>query len=176
MSPPWQKQCAEAQRSYSRADLRLIPSEHWHMTIVFFGDVATAQLLVLRDILLTTMAAVPSCPLEFERLEFKDSGRDYMLWARFFSTSAFAAMVEKIRQAVAPPPLALPVETRPQIPHITLARGRTHVALTLPQQPTWSLTTLEITRLHLYESKRDQLGSRYEIIQSYDLFTPTATV
>ncbi|WP_017607157.1 RNA 2',3'-cyclic phosphodiesterase [Nocardiopsis xinjiangensis] len=143
--------------------LRWIAPEHWHLTLVFLGEVAPERLPALEPGLERAAAAHPPLDLTLDGWGTfpPQARRASVLWAGVGGhTRALAALVEDLRAAVE----EAGVETgaRPYVPHITIARSRpprdleaTVASLGNPPQLRW-----RATRVALVESIPGQ-GARY---------------
>ena len=105
--------------------LRWIAPEHWHLTLVFLGEVAPERLPALESGLERVAAAHPPLDLTLDGWgTFPPQGRRAsVLWAGVGGhTRELAALVGDLRSAAE----EAGVETgaRPHVPHITLARSR----------------------------------------------------
>lgn len=157
--------------------LRWIAPEHWHLTLVFLGEVAPERLPALGRGLERAAAAHPPLDLTLDGWgTFPPQGRRAsVLWAGVGGhTGALAALVEDLRSAVG----EAGVETgaRTYVPHITIARSRpprdlgtTVESLGNPAQLGW-----RATRVALVESLPGQ-GTRYRTALTCPLLWGTDT-
>lgn len=143
--------------------LRWIGPEHWHLTLVFLGEVAPERLPALGPGLERAAAAHPPLDLTLDGWgTFPRQGRRAsVLWAGVGGhTRALAALVEDLRSAAEEAGVA--TSARPYVPHITIARSRpprdlgaTIESLGDPPQLGW-----RATRVALVESLPGP-GTRY---------------
>lgn len=142
-------------------ELRWIPAQRWHLTLVFFGEVAPGNLDRLRG--RVTRRVVGHPPLD---LRLADAGRfdSRVLWIGLTGEVArLVALGER-----------LAVEERSYRPHLTVARARDRVDLRPVVErlrdyvgPAWTATQLELISANL--------GPRptYETIEVWPLTHPS---
>ncbi|GHD35088.1 RNA 2',3'-cyclic phosphodiesterase [Nocardiopsis kunsanensis] len=132
--------------------LRWTAPEHWHLTLVFLGEVAPEDLPTLEAGIERAAAAHPPLDLALDGWgTFPPQGRRAsVLWAGVGGhTRELAALVEDLRSAAG----QAGVETgaRPYVPHITVARSRpprdlgaTVASLGNPPQLGWRATRIAL--------------------------------
>lgn len=181
LDPPHQvtEALGDAVRHGRRHEPRLIwiAPEHWHLTLVFLGEVAPERLPALRTGLERAAAAHPPLDLTLDGWgTFPRQGRRAsVLWAGVGGhTRALAGLVGALRSAAG----EAGVETgeRPYVPHITIARSRpprdlraTVESLGNPPQLGW-----RATRVALVESLPGP-GTRYRTALTCPLLWGTDT-
>ena len=77
-----------------------------------------------------------------------------------------------IRMRAAVAAAGFPVERRPPLPHVTVARVRRGCNWTLRAPVTWAGSWFVLDRLVLFESHLDRVGARYETLAARRLGTP----
>lgn len=157
--------------------LRWVAPEHWHLTLVFLGEVDPERLPSLGTELERAAAAHPPLDLTLDGWGTfpRQDRRASVLWAGVGGhTRALAGLVGDLRSAAG----QAGVETgeRPYVPHITIARSRpprdlraTVESLGSPPRPGW-----RATRVALVESLPGQ-GTRYRTALTCPLLWGTNT-
>jgi RNA 2',3'-cyclic 3'-phosphodiesterase len=148
---------------------RWVPSDRWHVTLAFLGEVEEPQLDALSDRL--ERAARRHQHLS---LSFAGAGRfgNRVLWV---GLRGDATLLGRLAASVAAGArkAGVPVDDRPHRPHMTLARGRT-TSLDLRPAVT-ALTDYEGTpwRAESFSLVRSRLGPQpqYEVLAGYRLGT-----
>jgi len=156
--------------------VRPVPTAQVHLTLHFLGDVddgmraaVAAALARLRPEAFTVVIRGGGV--------FPPRGRPTVLWAGVADSAPLAALHATVGAAVAA--CGLPVESRPYVPHVTLARlapavprawlGRVRDALdALGSEP------LPVDRFHLYRSRRRDGTTVHEVEATFPLVPPTA--
>lgn len=157
--------------------LRWIAPEHWHLTLVFLGEVAPERLPALELGFERAAAAHPPLELSLDGWgTFPRQGRQAsVLWAGVGGhTRALTVLVEDLRAAAGE--AGVETSARPYVPHITIARSRpprdleaTVASLGNPPQLGW-----RATRIALVESLPGQ-GTRYRTALTCPLLWGTDT-
>lgn len=157
--------------------LRWIAPEHWHLTLVFLGEVAPERLPTLVRGLERAAAAHPPFDLTLDGWgTFPRQGRRAsVLWVGVDGhTRVLAALVEDLRSAAED--AGVEVGARPYVPHVTIARSRpprdlgtTVESLGNPPQQGW-----RATRVALVESLPGP-GTRYRTALTCPLLWGTDT-
>lgn len=142
------------------ADARLVTPEQFHVTVLFLGDVAASRVDELRRVIQRAVAQHEPFRLSFERVE--DNGRGH-IWARFASDDVWLQFWRPI--AVVARDFAAADDGREQLPHITLARVKTHLAVLPPLR----LAPLTVRHVELWQSELRLSGSVYTPIASFSL-------
>ncbi|MBE3001117.1 RNA 2',3'-cyclic phosphodiesterase [Nocardiopsis sp. HNM0947] len=105
--------------------LRWVAPEHWHLTLVYLGDVGPDHLAVLGPALQRAAAAHPPLDLELDGWgTFPQQGAGAsVLWAGVGGdTQGLADLVGDLRRAARE--AGVETDARPYVPHITVARSR----------------------------------------------------
>ncbi|WP_304452045.1 RNA 2',3'-cyclic phosphodiesterase [Nocardiopsis sp. YSL2] len=106
-------------------DLRWAPPGDWHITLVFLGEVAGEDLADLSAVLGAEAGA--HAPFEIAVRGWgrfpQDRARSSVLWAGVSGdTGALGRLALGMRAAARS--VRIPVDTRPYVPHVTVARSR----------------------------------------------------
>ncbi|WP_017572462.1 RNA 2',3'-cyclic phosphodiesterase [Nocardiopsis halotolerans] len=152
-------------------DLRWAPPSEWHLTLVFLGEVDEERVPVLTDAL--GREAHAHRPLRLAAHGWgtfpRDRRRASVLWAGLDGdTAALGALADGMRAAAAG--TGVPVEHRPYVPHITVARSRPARDLSATAH---ALGTLRSRRwrareAHLMESRPGR-ADRYRTVRTWAL-------
>jgi 2'-5' RNA ligase len=142
--------------------LRLVRSEHMHLTLVFIGEVVDARAAAIVEAM-TRATPLPPFDLVFGGVGvFPSHGRPRVLWLGVLegSPEAIALHAHVARQLTA---VGVMVEDRPFRPHLTLARWKDSRRSTRPRLPE-SASAVAKTRVEavtLYQSRVSSAGPSY---------------
>lgn len=179
LPPEWREALAAAQADLRRAgaNLRYVPPQNLHLTLLFLGSVSRGRLPPLRHSLSIALAEMPPFTLTLAGLDLVGSRRrPRVVVATIGSQTAALARLQLAVQAVAAPYQTRP-EPRPFRPHITLAR----VPEGLPAEETTALAprlvrgapppaaTFEVRSVALVQSFLGDGSPRYEPLQHWPL-------
>lgn len=156
--------------------VRPVPTGQVHLTLHFLGDVEDG----IRAAVSAALTSVRQEPFTITIRGcgvFPPRGRPTVLWAGVADSAPLAALHAAVGAAVMSCGLA--VESRPYVPHVTLARltpavprawlGRARDGLAaLGSEP------LPVDRFHLYRSCRRDGTTVHEIEATFPLMPPTA--
>lgn len=151
--------------------MRWTKPRDWHLTLLFLGEVSEDRLPALTRALGRVARAHRPLDLAVHGWGTFPHGGDRatVLWAGLDGdTEALGSLADGLRTAAAE--VGLPAESRPYVPHITVARGRSARDLTGTVR---SLGTLSGRRwraqeMHLVESRPGN-ADRYRTAQSWAL-------
>lgn len=136
---------------------RQIPESKLHITLVFLGTLAPAQLEAVRSV----AAATPwsGASLTLDRIGYWKRAR--IVWAGSTDgCAALSALAEELRARLRR--LGFRVEERPFVPHVSLYRkaGR---------RPRWRREVIDwrIDEFCLVQSRPSPSGSRYEVLERW---------
>lgn len=101
-------------------ELRWIPPESWHLTVVFLGATEPAGLGAVRQAV--AAAAAAATPFSLRLSGTAAASRHGVVWAEFDEAPAMAGLAADLGERLRH--LGYPVEQRPFRPHLTLARAR----------------------------------------------------
>ncbi|WP_028650037.1 RNA 2',3'-cyclic phosphodiesterase [Nocardiopsis sp. CNT312] len=172
--PPDTLDAVEAAVALGRAhtpDLRWVPREEWHITLVFLGEVAEERLPALAERVAEQVRVRHPLTLGVQGWgRFPRRGpRSAVLWAAVTGdTVALDRLARGLRSAARA--ARIPVERRPYVPHVTIARSRPPRDLsdTVAALGTLSGTVWEARRVHLVES-RPGAADRYRTVRTWEL-------
>jgi 2'-5' RNA ligase len=141
---------------------RRIPEANQHVTVVFLGDVDTARIGDLQQVMQS--AAGASFELQLDQVEYRRRGG--MLWARATQVPApLHALVERLRAGLTG--IGFEPERRVFVPHVMLLRdARRPAQCPLPERISWRAEELTLVR-----SNQDAKGVRYQIVLGVALCT-----
>lgn len=140
-------------------EARLVPTENMHVTLVFLGEVAEAQVSAIED----ELSGVARDPLQL-RVEGLGSFPGSAI-AKIVPNADLSALRAELQKRMARCEFA--PEKRAYLPHITLARSRRRT-LKLPAD---ALPPMEfvVESFVLYRSWLDPRGARYERMRLFAL-------
>jgi 2'-5' RNA ligase len=144
-------------------EFRFVGPEQLHLTLVFIGNVDADRAPAFIE---TMSAGIPVAPfrLSFGAIgTFPSRGAAGVLWLAVTDAGGQLARVERV-VADRLEPLGVPRETRPFVPHLTLARRR-HPG---SRRETWTVdrpfsvaATTPVAGVSLFSSQLSPPGSRY---------------
>ena len=150
--------------------LRLLAAETWHVTLQFLGDVQDEQLVALAH----ACAAAAGQHAQFE-IELASAGaaprprHARVLWLELGRGRDELCRLARAFEA-ATAPLGFTSDAREFRPHITWARAKPDAdardllaAFEMPR------LAMQVADAVLYRSVRSNSGSRYEVVQRFDL-------
>ena len=162
----------------STAQLSWSPIENLHITCRFIGEWPEAGLPDLTRALGSLAVAAP-IPIHISRLGFfPNPHHPHSFFAGVQSGPELAGLAIAISQALEP--LGLAPETRPYLPHVTLARIKKHHAIRAIRERIANMTDLEFgafdaIAFHLFVSRPTPAGSVYTKLATYDLMRENKT-
>ena len=154
-----------AARLVPRGAGRALRPDQLHITLVFLGAVSEARLPEVH----AAAAAVEGAPIALELDQLEHWRRPQVLClAASVVPPPLAALVEALRAALTE--RALPTESRPYRPHLTLARKIARF------EPVAAVVALSwrANSFALVESRSDTAGSRYVPLASWSLHAGTS--
>ncbi|MFV2195632.1 RNA 2',3'-cyclic phosphodiesterase [Nocardiopsis sp. LOL_012] len=172
--PPDTLDAVEAAVALGRAhapDLRWATREEWHITLVFLGEVAEERLPALHERIADQVRVRRPLTLGVRGWgSFPRKGRrSAVLWAAVTGdTDALDRLARGLRSAARA--ARIPVECRPYVPHVTVARSRPprDLSATVEALGTLPGTAWEARRVHLVES-RPGAADRYRTVRTWEL-------
>ena len=147
-----------------------VPEEQLHLTLAFLGEIDTALIPCVTQLLATIRA--PSFILRYVGTGcFPDRRSPHVLWAGLEPQPLLYDLVDKIRTSVAV--CGIPLETRTFAPHVTLARLKSSSPREsnafLSQPHTTSFPPVEVHEFILFESRLTSHGALHTIVQTFKL-------
>ena len=149
-------------------DLRILPAEQLHVTVVFLGNVADAAIAELAAEMASVTAREPPFVLEVVNARPAPERRPRMLWAVLGPSDPLVRLSRSLHETArhAAPDRAKPLRGSP---HITLARYRRPLpglsAMELPPME----RRIDVTELQLVRSNLSPKGARYETVSALPL-------
>jgi 2'-5' RNA ligase len=146
-----------------------VRAENLHLTLKFLGNTEPERLQAAQTAL-SSVYSDKSVQLEFRGLGFfPNEKKSRIFWAGLEASSNLAALAARIDQAMHG--LDFPLERRPFIPHLTLARfeppGASPKLLNVVRlRMLDSFGSLTATEFHLIESKLKPAGAEYTTVQT----------
>jgi 2'-5' RNA ligase len=149
---------------------RVIPFEDRHVTLRFLGEVDDETVPAVVAAARSAAAGAERGYVSLEGLgAFPHQARARVLWAGITDPSSAAARLAGALGAMLVP-LGFEPEERAYVPHLTLARFRTPVALPpgfethLSEGPRFPLASFNLVQSHVTSA-----GARYEVMESFAL-------
>jgi RNA 2',3'-cyclic 3'-phosphodiesterase len=123
--PPEQRLALDAAIGVRDEQLRWVPPEQWHLTLVFCGEVSEQAVPELHERLARGVARTPAFALRLAGAGSfpRPAGRARVLWVGLDEDTATLSRLAE-RCAAAARRCGIPVEDRAFRPHLTLARAR----------------------------------------------------
>jgi 2'-5' RNA ligase len=171
---------AALQRQLPGPLVRWVPASNIHLTLKFLGDVSTANIGALADLLSAVAAPHSAFEISVGGLgAFPNSARPRLLWVGVNAPPDLAALQRAIDQQAAR--LGFPAEARPFSPHLTLGRVRRdpspadlgRLAALLAATRVGSLGLAPVTAVHLFRSDLKPGSPVYTRLFSAPLATVT---
>ncbi len=156
---------------------RWVPPQNLHVTLKFIGEVAPQRATAICDALAEIRLEQP-IHFEFRGLGFfPNARRPGVLWTGIESSEDLARLASAIDRALGP--LDIPLETKPFVPHLTIARfkqPRVSPALSaeIAKRQSYTFGTISAAQFHLMESTLKSGGAEYTTLRSFG-FTDQCT-
>lgn len=172
LSPELQQALArlmqDLQQRMGQFPLRWVPPENIHLTLKFLGDISVRNLRLIQEMLAREAALYP--PFEFSAGTlgaFPNTRHPRVIWVGIQAPRVLYNLQESIERVMAR--LGYPPDTRPFLPHLTLARiSRTARAediralgLLLRKEQVGYLGSTRVDEIHLYQSDLRPTGAVY---------------
>ena len=148
-----------------------VRAENMHLTLKFLGETDAAKLSEVKSALVSIHSTQPVM-LQFRGLSFFPYAKGpRVFWASIQSTSDLASLAGEIDNAMHK--LGFPLESRPFVPHLTLARfnePRQAAALrnAVVEKASRSIGSFSAREFHLIESKLKSTGAEYATLQTFE--------
>jgi len=166
-------QAIENKTAHIRAALnsslvRWVPSSNIHLTLKFLGDISSANVELLSQMLSVEVSQHQALEMRFGGLgAFPNPKRPRVIWIGIQAPAGLEALQHGIEAATAT--LGYPVEKRPFSPHLTIGRVKQNVSSTgmqkirtaLEETQVGSLGTMRVTAVHLFKSDLKPTGAVY---------------
>ena len=144
-----------------------MPPENLHVTAFFIGKVQEDQMESLRSSLAQIASSSVAFELVLQSYLYMPPRKPRMIWAEFAESSEFTLLVRTIGEHIGH--LREVAESKEPRPHVTLARMK-YLApkdrVSLSNAPP---VRLEVMGFNLYESFLSSEGSRYEVVESFQM-------
>jgi len=156
---------------------RWIPPQNLHVTLKFIGEVALARTAAICEAL-AEIRLGKQIHLEFRGLGlFPNTRRPSVLWTGIESSEDLARLASTIDRALGP--LDIPPETKPFVPHLTIARFKQPqvspaLSAEIAKQQNCTFGTISAAEFHLMESTLKSSGAEYTTLRSFG-FTDQCT-
>jgi len=181
--PPIIQQAIQRETSFLRDALdpglvRWVACQNLHLTLKFLGDISSANVDLLANMLTLEAGRVQAFSIRASGLgSFPTPKRARVLWVGLHAPAGLSALQRGIESAAAR--LGYAAEARPFTPHLTIGRVRQQATVS-DQQAIWKafernhigdLGEAEISVVHLYKSGLDRGGAVYTKLFSAPLKT-----
>lgn len=151
-------------------DAKWTKPEDAHISVFFLGELPSAHLSEITTIIRGVAGRMAPFTLHFERIEFFAHKMPKMIWARFQRNLGFLELNQEAKKFLKPYiEMTEEEELKEPIPHITIARLRTPVDPKKFSFKPFSMNSLEVTHLNLYESEENSSGRHYTILDTFSL-------
>ena len=148
--------------------VRWVPRQNLHLTIKFIGDISSANVNMLADMLTAEAGRVSIFSMRVNGFgSFPNPRRARVLWVGLDAPAGLAALQRGIESAAEK--LGYAAEERPFSPHLTIGRVRQQVSASdqqtirqgLERTRVGDLGEAEISAVHLYKSDLTRDGAVY---------------
>jgi len=153
---------------------RWVRPEGMHVTLKFIGhaigDSDAERLAAARAVLATIRSREP-VEIHYRGVGFfPDARRPRVVWCGVEASANLAELAADIESGLEP--LRIPCERRPFVPHLTLARFKSHEGVGALARATAEFARRDFgsareSEFHLFESKLKSGGAEYRKIESY---------
>src|SRR6266576_6895415 len=156
---------------------RWIPPQNLHVTLKFIGEVASERGTAIGEAL-AEIRLGKQIYLEFRGLGFfPNARRPRVLWTEIESSNDLARLASTIDRALWP--LGIPLETKPFVPHLTIARFKQPqvspaLSAEIAKHQICTFGTISAAEFHLMESTLKSSGAEYTTLRSFG-FTDQCT-
>jgi 2'-5' RNA ligase len=154
--------------------LKWVRAENLHVTLKFLGEIESARLGALQNVLSAVRSPNP-VSLEFRGLGFfPNEKRPRIFWAGMEASPNLKTLAADIDQAGYR--IGFPPEERPFTPHLTLARFPLpgippKLLQAMNAKSVQSFGSLSTQEFHLIESKLKPTGAEYTTVQTFRFAT-----
>ncbi len=155
--------------------------EGMHVTLKFIGheiaDSEAEKLVAARAVLATIKSPAP-VDIKYQGIGFfPDARQPRVIWSGVRASANLATLATDIENALAP--LGIPPEARTFVPHLTLARFKTHEGVSVLAREAEKFADREFgsareTEFHLFESKLQAGGAGYRKMESFSFVRAAA--
>lgn len=151
---------------YEVPGVRIIPTENWHLTLHFIGNVPHNQVPEIAAKLPEIAAGFSPFTLKLLRVAPGPNRKvPRLVWAQFAEDKPFEKLVRAVTIG-----LGAKMQNQHPIPHVTLARlAKENPPRNLPVKPAQQNLNLEINELSLWESELRQPHPRYSVLHQFPL-------
>lgn len=156
--------------------VRWVPCQNLHLTLKFLGDISSANVNMLEEMLTAEAGRVSAFSIRASGLgSFPTPKRARVLWVGLHAPAGLAALQHGIESAAAK--LGYEAEQRPFSPHLTIGRVRQQVTASdqqaiskaLERTHVGDLGEAEISSVYLYKSDLNRDGAVYTRLFSASL-------
>jgi 2'-5' RNA ligase len=151
---------------YEVPGVRTVPTENWHLTLHFIGNVPNSQVPEIIARLPEIAATAASFTLKLLRVSPGPNKKmPRLVWAQFAEDKAYEKLVRSTTIG-----LGAKMEKQHPIPHVTLARlTKDHPPRNLPVTAARENLNLEIKEIALFESELRQPHPHYSVLDRFAL-------
>jgi 2'-5' RNA ligase len=153
-----------------RQQIRWLPPENYHLTLVFLGDVDTARLSGLQFALESKLASTKAIPCKISEITpFPFSRSAKIVAALLERTAELLKLQSDVANCVRS--YGISVERRRFVPHVTLGRLKSHSGKAVNFQPLTIFFEGEANAVTLYQSELTPNGAIYTALAGVPLQT-----
>jgi len=151
------------------APLKVIPTEQWHITLLFLGETSEELVPRLKSILTDIASSERVHTVNIQGLGvFPNLSRPTVIWAGFRDATAIMRIATRLGEHCET--LGFTRESRPFQPHLTLARPKFRPTERLTDfigdNSELDLGAAEVSSLQLYRSDLATTGPKYTVLAS----------
>ncbi len=154
--------------------VKWVRARNLHLTLKFLGEIASEKLGPLESVLSTVRSSV-GVNLEFRGLGFfPHQKRPRVFWAGMDASANLETLAAEIDQVTHR--LGFPLEERPFLPHLTLARFQPpgispKLLQAIQEKKAQRFGSLRTGEFHLVESKLKPAGAEYTTVETFRFAT-----
>ena len=156
----------------NREIIRWVPSENFHITLKFLGDISIKKLDMLEEILTKEISEISPFEIKVENLGvFPQLSRPSVIWVGVEKNSNLSTLYE-CAQATASQIGSVP-EKRRFSAHLTLGRvtrkgdnskAKSKIRKTLEESPAYNFGKVLVDSVHIFQSELTPNGAKYHSI------------
>jgi 2'-5' RNA ligase len=171
-----QRETASLRQALDTSLVRWVPAHNLHLTLKFLGNVSSANIEILNQMLMQEAGQQPEFDLHVSGIgSFPTSRRPRVLWVGLHAPATLADLQRSIESSAAR--LGYVPEERPFSPHLTIGRVRQNLSAanlqkirnSLERTVVGNLGSARIDSVHLFRSDLQPGGSVYTRLFSTSL-------
>lgn len=151
-------------------NVRWIPSENWHITLLFMGNVQDNLISEIIEESESVFKGISPFNLKFNKIVFVPENNARMIWAQYENSDSYdflsKSICKKLKRFIVED---VNDHSRDVIPHITLARFNNSAYQVLPRLPEIQICNLQVDTVNLMESQLTVQGSIYTKLYEFKI-------